>query len=100
MLVASRLCKAGGTRPLTFIMQPCRYTTYKFDQYESDQYRNITGHGIANRPSLIQTDRRPISGTHYKYNYGWQQILNGLYNKMSVNRESMVFDLVSKVIDK
>ena len=57
-------------------------------------------HGFATEQSLNLSERRPISSNHYENNYRWQQILNGRYIKISFNRVSMIFGVVSPVIEQ
>jgi len=72
---------------------------YKFQQNKSNQCKNITRLGFAKQPSNYQPERQPIPSTRYKYNYRWQQILNGMNIGMSVNRVPTILGLVSMVIE-
>lgn len=63
-----------------------------------DLCKMITWLGLAIGQSLNPTERRPISQHNYLYNYRCQQILTLQYIKMSVNRASATFDVVSWAI--
>jgi len=56
--------------------------------------------GFAKGPSLVQSEKHPISSNHYEYNYQWQQMLNGQYIEMRLNRALRIFGHLSEVIEK
>ena len=46
---------------------------------------NVTALGFAAGPSLNLAERQPICPNHNETYCRWQQMMNGEYNKMSVN---------------
>jgi hypothetical protein len=58
----------------------------------------ITPHGFGTGPSLNQAERQSINSNQDQYNYRRQQMLNGQFIKMSVNRALTIGGLVSTVI--
>jgi hypothetical protein len=60
----------------------------------------ITPLGCATGPSLNQAERQLIKSNQDENNYRQQQMLNGQYNKMSVNGASTICGLVSAVFNQ
>jgi len=58
----------------------------------------MTPLGFATRLTLNQTESQPVQSNQDENNYGRQQMLNGQYIEMSVNRASTICGLVSTVI--
>jgi hypothetical protein len=58
----------------------------------------MTPLGFATGWSLNQAESQPVQSNQDEYNYRRQQMLNGQYIKMSVNRASMICGLVITVI--
>jgi len=56
--------------------------------------------GIATESSLNQLESQPVQSNQDEYNYGLQQMLNGQYIQMSVNRASTICGLVITVIQQ
>jgi hypothetical protein len=54
--------------------------------------------GFATGLSLNQAESQPVQSNQVENNYGRQQMLNGQYIKMSVNRASTICGLVSPAI--
>jgi len=73
---------------------------HHFQLCESEQCKIITPLGFATGPSLNQAERQPVKSNHDENNYGRQQMLNGQYIKISVNRASTICGLVSTVIHR
>jgi len=58
----------------------------------------MTPLGFATGLSLNQAESQPVQTNQDENNYGWQQMMNGQYIKMSVNGASTICGLVSTVI--
>jgi hypothetical protein len=58
----------------------------------------MTPLGFATALSLNQAESQPLQSNQDENNYGWQQMMNGQYIKMSVNGASTICGLVSTVI--
>jgi hypothetical protein len=58
----------------------------------------ITLLGFATGLSLNQAESQPVHSNQDENNYGRQQMLNGKYLEMSVNRASMICGLASTEI--
>ena len=71
---------------------------HKFKSCVSEQCNNVTALCFATGPSLNLAERLPISSNHDANYCRWQQMLNGQYSKMSVNRASKICGHVSMVI--
>jgi hypothetical protein len=65
--------------------------THKFLSCGSEHCKNVTALSIATGPSLNLAERLPISSNHNENHSRWQQMLNGQYSKMSVNRASTIY---------
>jgi hypothetical protein len=68
--------------------------------FESEQCKIMTPLGFAIGLSLNPAESQPVQSNQDENNYGRQQIMNGQYIKMSVNRASTICGLVSTVIHK
>jgi hypothetical protein len=71
---------------------------HKFYSCVSEQYNNITALGFTTGPSLNLAERLPICSNHDENYFQWQQMLNGQYSKMGVNKASTICGHVSRVI--
>jgi len=58
----------------------------------------MTPLGFATGLSLNQAESQLVQSNQDENNYGWQQMMNGQYIKMSVNGASTICGLVSTVI--
>jgi len=58
----------------------------------------ITPLGFATGPSHNQAEKQSMKSNQDEYNYRWQQMLNGQYDRISVNGASTICGLVSTVI--
>jgi len=54
--------------------------------------------GFATGPSLNHAERQQMKSNQDENNYRWQQMMNGQYIEISVNRASTICGLVSTVI--
>jgi hypothetical protein len=59
-----------------------------------------TALGFATGPSLNLAERQSISSNANENNYRWQQMLNGQYIKISINRASTRCGLGSMVVEQ
>jgi hypothetical protein len=56
--------------------------------------------GFATGLSPNQAESQPVQSNQDENNYGWQQMMNGQYIKMSVNGVSTICGLVSTLIQQ
>jgi len=73
---------------------------HHFQSCESELCKIMTPLGFATEWSLNQAESQPVKSNQDENNYRRQQMWNGQYIKMSVNRASTITGLVSTVIPK
>ena len=71
---------------------------HRFWSYESKQCKNVTALSFPTGPCLNRSERLPICSNNDKNNYRSQQMLDGQYIKLSVNRASTICGFESTVI--
>jgi len=70
----------------------------KFLSCERKQCKNVTALRFATGPRLNLSERLPLSSNLDEHYCRWQQMLNGPYIKLSVNRASMICGCISMII--
>jgi len=65
---------------------------------ESEQCTNVTALSFATGPSHNLSERLPVRSNHDEKYYRWQQVFNGQYIKMSINKTSTIGGFVRTVI--
>jgi hypothetical protein len=73
---------------------------HHFLSCKREQCKIILPLAFATGSSLNQEERQPVQSNQDENTYGWEQIKNGQYIKMSLKGGSTNFVLVSTVIHK